>query len=75
MSRSIVIFAVAALSAGLVGCAATPDPTYRAQRFEPSKQEVDSDRVSAINAIARKRGVGVHWVNPPTRRADPFAQN
>lgn len=58
---------LAALLAGLgalaaSGCATTADIASTRTTASPSKSDL---YVSQVEAVARTRGVRVHWVNPP----------
>jgi outer membrane lipoprotein SlyB len=62
MKRSALIVAgVAALICS--GCASTP-LIANSNQYD----NIDTAKVATINAIARTRGVDVHWVNYPQRR-------
>lgn len=57
--------------AGLSGCA-TSSPVVRAPAAEPRPGEVrithDSGYIAQVERYARRRGIDVQWVHPPTRR-------
>jgi hypothetical protein len=46
----------------LAGCAST------SEYVDESRHVQDDQYVSAVEEIAKRRGVRVHWVNPPDRR-------
>jgi succinate dehydrogenase hydrophobic anchor subunit len=50
----------------LVGCATSS--AYREGSSNEERATVDKDRVAIINQQAKRNGVDVIWVNPPTRR-------
>lgn len=53
---------VASLVAFAAGCASNGSSLARTKN---SHFAVDEAYVSQVESIARKRGVDVHWVNPP----------
>ncbi len=64
--KSIVLIA-AGLAVSISGCASLAD---QAATYDSG---VDTQKVTAINNIARARGVEVHWVNYPQRKKTPPA--
>lgn len=58
---------------GLAACAASPP---RSAHVEPervlrpgeARVEQDDAYIEYVNRVARRRGIQVQWVNPPTRR-------
>lgn len=74
MSRSTAVRA-AFLAAGalvLAGCATTGSTASVQPAAAPSvagdQFEQDSSYVQRVEQIARRRGIGVTWVNPPVKR-------
>lgn len=71
MSRFAPICAVAALAVLATGCATTSET---ASRMTPapasSERTVDQDHayIQQVEQVALRRGIGVTWVNPPTKR-------
>jgi membrane-bound lytic murein transglycosylase B len=74
MSRSnaVAVFTLAALASLAAGCATSPSsaPVAHAQQAAPSGVLVVQDQayVQRVEQIAKRRGIGVTWVNPPTKR-------
>lgn len=72
MSRPASICAVLALATLAAGCATTPDSTARvgAAPSASSERSIEQDRayMYQVEQIARRRGIGVTWVNPPMKR-------
>lgn len=58
----------AVLCSGAVGCATTSESTRTSA--SPAEQTIatDSVYVGQVERIARRRGIEVQWVNPPTKR-------
>lgn len=54
----------------LVACATTSD--YESRLTPSSKIQImdDAEYISAVEKAARRKGVGVIWVNPPQVRID-----
>lgn len=55
---------------GLAGCAGMQQKSvaaYVAPQRAPSLMDVDQAYVARVEAIARRRGIGVVWVNSPSR--------
>ena len=63
---------VVACIAGLASCATTESAGYRAADAPAgqSKSAVNTEYVAAVEAMARRSGVEVHWVNTPKKRVD-----
>ncbi|MGH8082235.1 MAG: hypothetical protein ACREP7_16795 [Lysobacter sp.] len=66
---------VAVLSLSMLGLAACAGTQSKSTYVEPSvskhdlaTMDRDASYVSAVERIARRRGIGVVWVNPPDRR-------
>lgn len=66
MKRFLTWVIVPAAVALLAGCASGSASLAKRQ---PSQMDVDSVYVGTVEAIAKRRGVEVRWVNPP-READ-----
>jgi protein involved in sex pheromone biosynthesis len=65
MRKFLMIAAVGCVLA-LTGCASNGGARTSA---EVEKQHrVDSEYVAYVEHVARKRGIDVHWVNPPRER-------
>lgn len=65
-ARVVLLISLATLAAG---CAAGGET-----RTAPQSQSAivfDSDYVARVDNEARRRNVGVHWVNPPRRDPPP----
>lgn len=62
MKTLLRMIVVASLVAVAAGCA-SGGSSYASTKTSPFT--VDDAYVSQVEAIARKRGVDVHWVNPP----------
>jgi PBP1b-binding outer membrane lipoprotein LpoB len=67
MTRLLVLASAAICALFASGCA-TPG--------SPSRAEIvtDDQKVAAIEHAARRTGVLVKWVNPPTKRVTPQAR-
>jgi hypothetical protein len=54
------------------GCATTAEPTASAPPAAPAPGQApvrqDHAYMQQVEQIARRRGIGVMWVNPPTTR-------
>lgn len=71
--NALLRFAAAGVAvAGLAACAGTHSLARADAKPEarPATTQVvgDAEYVAAVEYIARRRGVEVHWVNPPKRR-------
>jgi len=56
----------------LVACASTAEQSsyYTSQSekaYVQTRLEADEAYMERVEILARRRGVGVHWVNPPTK--------
>lgn len=65
----------AVVSLSMLGLAACAGPHTKTTRAEPAMSphqiagmDRDSYYVSAVERLARRRGIDVKWVNPPDRR-------
>lgn len=58
---ALALVAVATLG----GCASMDE---RSSSKAPSNLDVDSEYVARVDEIARSRGIGVTWVNVPTKK-------
>lgn len=68
--RNIVLVAAAL---GLAACAShggmtSHAPAAAATAGSDSHYARDVAYIATVEKVARRRGVGVHWVNPPVRR-------
>jgi hypothetical protein len=61
MKRLLLLGAVGAAMVGLVGCASTSTTT------SSYTYETDFAKMSAVEDLARKRGVTVIWLNAPQK--------
>lgn len=54
----------------LAGCATTDERSSRSAAPDRGADAVvtDDEYVAAVEAVARTRHMGVHWVNVPTKR-------
>lgn len=77
--NALLRFAAAGVAvAGLTACAGTQQfavaDAAPAARPATSQAMGDAEYVATVEYIARRRGVEVHWVNPPSRRVPPSNQ-
>jgi len=67
--RAVVLSSAAA---GLAACATTPPLASQATGSAAESRQVrvvnDDAYIAYVERVARRRGVIVQWVNPPTRR-------
>lgn len=72
MTRSASLCAVAAVTVLLTGCATTSASTAYAPAPAPAAGqrviEQDHAYMQQVEQVARRRGIGVTWVNPPMKR-------
>jgi hypothetical protein len=72
MTRSATFCAVAALAVLATGCATTSESTAYAPSPAPTTGtrviEQDHAYMQQVEHVARRRGIGVTWVNPPMKR-------
>ena len=53
---------------GLAACASTGETTSSTPlEDQPSLMATDDDYMARVEAIARRRGIGLTWVNPPKK--------
>ena len=69
----ILFKAVLSISvAGLCACAGTPQRVSQAppapSADRPGAVVSDSEYIAYVERVARRRGIEVQWVNPPTKR-------
>ncbi|MGH8084635.1 MAG: hypothetical protein ACREPV_05105 [Lysobacter sp.] len=71
-----VLSRAAVLSLSVVGLAACAT-TGETARVSPDTRTIVADEayISAVEQIARRRGIEVMWVNPPTTEEGLVAQN
>lgn len=62
INDALRLLALAATTALVVGCASGGSSSLATKS---SAQSIDQAYVSRVEALARHRGVDVHWVNPP----------
>lgn len=56
---------------GLASCATTDASSYRSADAGTQGKFVDDDAyIAAVEHMASRSGVRVHWVNPPSKRVD-----
>lgn len=64
-----------AAALGLSACATTSEDTARtAPPREPSILDPDEAYIARVEAIARRRGIEVQWVNAPRKTASQVAR-
>lgn len=66
MNASLRMAVLSLAVLGLSACAGMETKSASAEPREPSLIDPDSDYISRVEEIARRRGVEVNWVNPPT---------
>lgn len=72
MGRMLYTTVLSISVAGLCACAGTPQrvsqapPASSADR--PGSIVSDDEYVAYVDRVARRRGIEVKWVNPPTKR-------
>jgi len=60
---------VAAAALGAAGCASPGYPGYASTAAsDPAEFTRDAEYTGAVEQLARRRGVEVHWINPPVKR-------
>jgi hypothetical protein len=60
----------AVATAGLMACATTSQHEPRITPSSDIKLKPDADYIIAVEKAARRSGVGVIWVHPPSVRVD-----
>jgi hypothetical protein len=72
MKTMLKMVALSLVATGLAACASTDD---RSARATPQMAPIDVDQayIARVEEIARRRGLEVQWVNPPTTRQDLVA--
>lgn len=77
--KGLLLCCLIVSASALAGCASHSDmyaaAPASASISQPAAFRTDGEYVLRVEQIARRRGVGVHWVNPPLRRSDPVAAN
>ncbi|MGO1068588.1 hypothetical protein [Lysobacter sp. CA199] len=72
MNASLRVAVLSLSILGLAACAGTPTKTAYAapglSKHAIEGMDRDSQYVSAVERVARRRGIDVVWVNPPDRR-------
>lgn len=68
MKASVRMAVLSLAVLGLSACAGMETRSANAPQREPSLIDQDSDYVGYVEEVARRRGVEVNWVNPPTKR-------
>lgn len=68
IAASAVLLTACASSGGMAS--SQPASSYH----PPEKVTRDERYVAMVERVARRRGVKVHWINPPTRRVDAAGQ-
>ena len=66
MSASLRMAVLSLAVLGLSACAGMETKTASTDTRDPSIIDQDTDYISRVEEIARRRGVEVNWVNPPT---------
>jgi len=65
----MVVLSISAL--GLCACAGTPQRVSQAPPpvvGKPGLFVADGEYITRVEQMARRRGIDVQWVNPPTKR-------
>lgn len=74
MKAGMVLMVVALAVGATAGCASTQEESaYVAPRIAPVSIVDDGEYVSRVEQLAKRRGVGVVWVNPPQKRLEQVA--
>ncbi|MCW5580467.1 MAG: hypothetical protein KIS72_03920 [Luteimonas sp.] len=70
MNRMLRITMLSILATGLAACASTGHNIARAPSSQPAPGSIgnDSEYMGRVEQIARRRGIEVQWVNPPSKR-------
>ncbi len=73
MSRMLFKAVLSISVLGLCACAGTPQRVSQAPPLAPSADRPgavvsDSEYIAYVERVARRRGIEVQWVNPPTKR-------
>lgn len=69
MSRMLRMTMLSIFVAGLAACATTGhDIAQSPPQAKPGTIDADSEYMGRVEQIARRRGIEVQWVNPPTKR-------
>ena len=63
-----------AAAAGLLLAGCASDGSSQLTRREGSMQN-DSEYIAAVEQLARKRGTGIVWINPPDKRSKMVARD
>lgn len=73
-AKSWVLVVLAVVSMPLAGCATTQSVAREDKVLELPRGRlvlrVDQEYVARVEALARKNGTRVHWINPPLRRVE-----
>jgi hypothetical protein len=72
MKPSIRMAVLSVSLPGLAACASSGDTTsYNTPARQFAQTDVDSDQLymARVEAAARRRGIDLHWVNPPRKIA------
>ena len=60
---------VATAALGAAACASHGSPGYATTAAsDPAEFTRDAEYTGAVEHLARRRGVEVHWINPPVKR-------
>jgi hypothetical protein len=62
----VLLLSICAL--GLGACASTQEQAYQPEPPAPGSVVTDAEYVAYVEAVARRRGIDVQWVNRPTKR-------
>lgn len=68
MKTLLKLSALSLIPLALGACATTKEAAYQAPPPKPGSIVTDAEYVAYVEAVARRRGIGVQWVNLPTRR-------
>jgi len=72
MKTMLRMVALSLVATGLAACASMDD---QSARVSPQVAPIDVDQayITRVEEIARRRGLEVQWVNPPTTRRELVA--
>ncbi len=68
MKTLLKLSALSLVPLALGACATTKEAAYQPTPPKPGSIVTDAEYVAYVEAVARRRGIGVQWVNPPKRR-------
>lgn len=68
MKPGLRLMVLVLASASIVGCASMQKESAYAPQVRPTSVVEDAQYVAKVEQLAKRRGVGVVWVNPPKKR-------